>query len=227
MRSGLMGSSAWIASAVQPPINASRKRSSGKPVAKGWKVIIRIMAEMAASFTPSSPLPKNTATTIARATTVPLCTGPTPTTDTRRSPIATPKATPMVSSTTRLPRSPTASPSEMTAAIGANEGRSIPRISNAKNQATPAASAVCRICHHPPRRPSMPRRRRRRTRARRLPHPHRYERPLGPIGRRPPKTSRIARAEVTRDPKYPISSHKATRTPSVSAAPLALKDGER
>src|SRR5215208_5071938 len=85
--------------------------------------------------------------------------------DTRRSAIATPKATPSVNSTTRLPRWPTANPSEMTAAIGANSGRSCPRISIAKNQATPAATAVWRICHHPPQRRCIPERNRLRTRA--------------------------------------------------------------
>ena len=40
-----------------------------------------IIAEMAASFTPRSPPPKNTAKPIASTTKTPACTAPTPTTD--------------------------------------------------------------------------------------------------------------------------------------------------
>jgi hypothetical protein len=126
MRSGFTGSRAFMSKAVPPPISASRKRSTGKPAAEGWKVNMMIIAEMAASFTPRSPPPRNTATAIASTTKIPACTAPTPTTDRSRSAIVTPKATASVSSTARRPRSPTASPSTMTAAIGANVGRSSP-----------------------------------------------------------------------------------------------------
>ena len=165
IRSGLTGSSALISKAVPPPISASRKRSIGKPAAGGWKVNIMIIAEMAASFTPRSPPPKTTATAIARTTKSPACNAPTPTTDRRRSAIATPMATARVSSIARRVRSPTASPSAMTAAIGANVGRSIPRSSTARNQATQAATAVWRIGSHPLLRRLPPERRRWRTMA--------------------------------------------------------------
>jgi hypothetical protein len=52
MRSGLTGSRAFMSKAVPPPINALRKRSIGKPASADRKVIIMIIAEMAASFTP-------------------------------------------------------------------------------------------------------------------------------------------------------------------------------
>ena len=55
MRSGLTGNWAFMSKAVPPPISASRKRSTGKPAAEGWKVNMMIIAEMAASFTPRSP----------------------------------------------------------------------------------------------------------------------------------------------------------------------------
>src|SRR5215203_5177346 len=169
MRSGLTGSNALISKAVPPPISASRKRSIGKPACEERKVIMMISAEMAASFTPRSPPPRNTAKPIASSTTAPACTAPTPTTDTSKSAIATPNATARVSSTARRTRSPTASPSAMTAAIGANVGLSIPRIRIAKNHATQAASAVWMICNHPDRTRTQPARKRTRAEATALP----------------------------------------------------------
>jgi hypothetical protein len=74
---------------VPPPIKASRKRSSGRPLSVEWKVIMMIIAEMAASLTPTSSRPRNTATAIARTTTSPACKAPTPTAETIKSAIAT------------------------------------------------------------------------------------------------------------------------------------------
>jgi hypothetical protein len=55
----------------------------------------------------------------------------------------------MSSATARLPRWPTANPSEMTAAIEANTGgSSYLRIRVASIHAALAATAVCKICHH-------------------------------------------------------------------------------
>ena len=154
-----------ISKAVPPPISASRKRSIGKPAAEGVKVNMMIIAEMAASFTPRFLPPKNTAKPIASTTKTPACNAPTPTTDSRRSAIATPKATAMVSSSARRRRSPTASPSTMTAAIGAKVGRSSPRMRTARNQARQAATAVWRIGSHALLRRRAPERRRWRIRA--------------------------------------------------------------
>src|SRR5215217_2684929 len=168
MRSGFTGSSALTSKAVPPPISASRNRSSGNAASEDRKVIMMISAETTASFTPISCLPRNAATVIARATTIPACTAPTRRMDTRKSAISIPKATPTVSSTARRPRSLTANPSEMTAAIGANVGRSSPRSRTARNHATHAATAVCRICNHPPLRRRPPERRRLRNRAKNL-----------------------------------------------------------
>ncbi len=161
-----MGSRAFMSRAVPPPIRASRKRSSGRLVSGEWKVIMMIIAEMAASFTPVSSRPRNTARAIARTTTRPACKAPTPTAETRKSAIATPKATPSVSSTARLARSPTARPRQITAAMGAKVGLSTPSTRTERNHAAQAATAVCRICNHAPRKRRTPERRRVRTRTR-------------------------------------------------------------
>ena len=168
MRSGFTGSSALTRMAVPPPIRASRKRSIGKPAAVALKVNIMIIAEMAASFTPRSPPPRNTATAIARATKTAACTAPTPKTDRSKSAIATPNATARVSSTARRTRSPTARPRQITAAIGAKVGLSIPSSRTARNHATQAASAVWKICNHPDRTRTQPERRRALAEARAL-----------------------------------------------------------
>ena len=62
--------------------------------------------------------------------------------DTTRSAISSPMATPKTTSTVRLPRCPSVKPKEMTAAIGAKKGCSLPSTRAASKYATLAATDV-------------------------------------------------------------------------------------
>jgi hypothetical protein len=118
-----------------------KTRSGEKPASGGCKTITRI-AEIAAWLTNRFLSEKNTAAAIARATTTPICTVPTPMTNTTRSAINNPMATPKTTSTVRLPRCPIVKPREMTAAIGAKKGCSLPSTTVARKYATLAATDV-------------------------------------------------------------------------------------
>ena len=87
----------------------------------GVSVATRI-AEIAAWLTRMVPAPTSRAASIARPTTSAMTTVPVPSARTIRSATAMPTATPSTSSSARTVRRPRATPSEMTAEIGAKNG---------------------------------------------------------------------------------------------------------
>jgi hypothetical protein len=101
-------------------------------------------ADAAACETTSGPPPSRIVADIASSTTSATCAGPRPIAARRASPIAIPTPTPSTSSTARVVRRPGASPSAITAAIGAKKPLRWWSTSCATYQAIPAAAAICR-----------------------------------------------------------------------------------
>jgi hypothetical protein len=148
-------------------MSASTKRSGDSPSLGGVSVATRI-AEIAAWLTRIVPAPSSSAASEASATTTPMTSVPVPRARTIRSATAIPTATPMTSSSARTVRRPRATPSEITAEIGAKNGVSLTRLASA--HAADAATAVWATTQ-----PDVCRRRTRRRRP---------ERTSGSVGRR-------------------------------------------
>src|SRR5215207_7851872 len=102
IRLGSLGKSALIASATPLPTSASKKRSGESPCVEGSRVTAN-SAETPASVMIREPPPRSIAAAIARATTVPIWSGPVPIASAMRSATASPHATPKTSSAALLP----------------------------------------------------------------------------------------------------------------------------
>ena len=113
---------------MPPPMSASTKRAPERPSPGGCSVAIST-AETAAWVAKICPLPRNRAVAIASGTTITSAPAPGPVSRTSTSATAIPTATPRASSSARLRRWPTVTPSVMIAAIGAKNGWAWPTTS--------------------------------------------------------------------------------------------------